>query len=333
VHEHNWDAGVVTQAPSETAIGIKTYTCSCGETQTEVLPKLFGTTSINMGNSLDIIFKFRTANVAQTGYVEFIREYADKEAVRTVVQLSDTKYVTVNGSYYRIVYPGVAAKEMCDNVTVTVYDADGNAVSETKTDSIRSYAHRGLAASADPIIRKLLVDMLNYGAAMQGYFTYATDNLANSLMTPAQKAEGTQVFDTYDNLFVKPAGYNTTSIIFKSNISVNFRLNVGEFGTTGRAEVSYTNHLGTTKNITISNPTVNGSLCVFTLEDIVVADARCPITVKFYNGAGDLVVSITDSLESYCARGLAASATTYAWLNQFMAFSDSAHAYLHRNDK
>ena len=37
---HTWDAGVVTQEPTETAEGIKTYTCSvCGMTKTETIPK------------------------------------------------------------------------------------------------------------------------------------------------------------------------------------------------------------------------------------------------------------------------------------------------------
>ena len=38
---HTWDAGKVTQEPTETAEGVKTYTCTvCGATKTEVIPKL-----------------------------------------------------------------------------------------------------------------------------------------------------------------------------------------------------------------------------------------------------------------------------------------------------
>ena len=38
---HTWDAGKVTKAATEKAEGIKTYTCTvCGETKTEVIPKL-----------------------------------------------------------------------------------------------------------------------------------------------------------------------------------------------------------------------------------------------------------------------------------------------------
>lgn len=38
---HSWDEGKITTEPTETAEGLKTYTCStCGETKAEVLPKL-----------------------------------------------------------------------------------------------------------------------------------------------------------------------------------------------------------------------------------------------------------------------------------------------------
>ena len=37
---HSWDEGVVTQEPTETADGVKTFTCErCGETRTESIPK------------------------------------------------------------------------------------------------------------------------------------------------------------------------------------------------------------------------------------------------------------------------------------------------------
>lgn len=42
---HTWDAGKVTKEPTETAEGVKTYTCSvCGTTKTEAIPKKTATT-------------------------------------------------------------------------------------------------------------------------------------------------------------------------------------------------------------------------------------------------------------------------------------------------
>ena len=43
-HEHTFDAGTITQQPTATAEGVKTYICTeCGETKTEPIPKLVET--------------------------------------------------------------------------------------------------------------------------------------------------------------------------------------------------------------------------------------------------------------------------------------------------
>jgi hypothetical protein len=36
-HTHSWDGGTITQAATCTSNGVKTYTCSCGETKTETI--------------------------------------------------------------------------------------------------------------------------------------------------------------------------------------------------------------------------------------------------------------------------------------------------------
>jgi hypothetical protein len=37
-HTHSWDGGTVTQAATCTSNGVKTYSCSCGQTKTEAIP-------------------------------------------------------------------------------------------------------------------------------------------------------------------------------------------------------------------------------------------------------------------------------------------------------
>ena len=58
----------------------------------------------------------------------------------------------------------------------------------------------------------------------------------------------------------------------------------------------------------------------FVFDGLVVADGRYSFTMNFNKADGTLVVSVVDGIESYVARG----ESTYPWLNQFMAFSDSA---------
>jgi len=51
-HEHVWDEGVVTVEPTTETEGVKTYTCECGETYTEVIEKL--PAPENRANVIDI---------------------------------------------------------------------------------------------------------------------------------------------------------------------------------------------------------------------------------------------------------------------------------------
>ena len=49
-HEHKWDAGKVTKAPTMSAAGVMTYTCQgCGETKTEVIAKLSSPDNLKPG--------------------------------------------------------------------------------------------------------------------------------------------------------------------------------------------------------------------------------------------------------------------------------------------
>ena len=45
-HQHSWGDGVVTVDPTTLSEGVRTYTCSCGETRTEVIDKLEASDSI-----------------------------------------------------------------------------------------------------------------------------------------------------------------------------------------------------------------------------------------------------------------------------------------------
>ena len=65
------------------------------------------------------------------------------------------------------------------------------------------------------------------------------------------------------------------------------------------------------------------------MNEIVVADGRCLLTIEFYKADGTKVLTVQDSMESYTAR----NAADYPLAEKMLAFSDSAYKYLHRNDK
>ena len=53
------------------------------------------------------------------------------------------------------------------------------------------------------------------------------------------------------------------------------------------------------------------------------------ISVEFYDAEGNVVLSLTDSLDAYLGR-VKSSSTMYDLATAFGKFSTSAHAYLHR---
>ena len=95
------------------------------------------------------------------------------------------------------------------------------------------------------------------------------------------------------------------------------------------ALVSYTDHTGEEKTNIRVEGILNYSVYEFFLDEIVVADGRCLLTIEFYKADGTKVLTVQDSMESYTAR----NAADYPLAEKMLAFSDSAYKYLHRNDK
>jgi hypothetical protein len=93
------------------------------------------------------------------------------------------------------------------------------------------------------------------------------------------------------------------------------------------AVVTFTNHRGTEKNVIVQSSafTANGSAKVVTVENLVVADGRQSVTCKLYSADGELIGSVTDSLESYTARNNGKDIL----FTRMMQYSDSAYRFFH----
>lgn len=322
----NW----MMQEPTYTAMGAISYSCIyCCEKIVEPIPAKFYGTSVNLGNTLDMYFGFYTGLVDEGGKVVFVREFADGTTETTEAPITS---FNKNNSVYDITYTGLAAKEMCDTVHVYVYNGEGTLVGQ-HSDSIRSYILRQLREKEyGQEFRTLCVDLLNYGAAAQIEFGYNADDLANKDLTDEELAEGTQIVDDYtDNQTIDgdATSYYGTSYILETQISMAMAVRADQLGANCYALVSYVDHTGAEKNNIRVEGIKNNSVYEFFLNEIVVADGRCLLTVEFYKADGTKVVTVQDSMESYTAR----NAVDYPLAEKMLTFSDSAYAYLHRNDQ
>ena len=244
-------------------------------------------TSMTLGNDLSINFFVDELEVPGAGhYAEIV--HGDK-----ITQIPMSEWVLVEHDYgylYRITYSGIAAKEMTDEIRITIRTHDGRALTETYTDSVRGYATRlfGYSNAFDTV----LADMLNYGAAAQLQFNYKTDDLANSLMTDAQKDKASTSVSMAD-IRQTADGYLGTTLELENNILLNFFYSADYIGKT--ANVSYTDHYGVVHNYDVE-VAASGSMGKVSVDKLVISDCSVKVTVTIDG------ISVVDSVESYCAR-------------------------------
>lgn len=286
--------------------------------------------NMTLQNSLAMNFAFAQGHVSDwTGYyVEIVKTYADGRP-DTVVQIpygDQWKYANINGAaHYYVTFDGIAAKEMCDEIHVTVYNSEGRAVTSVWEDSVRAYAMRLLnnpAYKNQPKTLTMAVDMLNYGAASQSFFGYNTEDLANSQLSAEQKSWATQNDPVVTNKREASENYVGTSLTLESKILLNMAFKNGVQGM--YATVSFVDHYGKQVNAT-ADLKISGGYAVVDIDEIAVADGRQPVTVTVYNANGSVHATATDSVEGYLAR---VSALDPLFV-MIMKFADSAHAFFH----
>ena len=352
---------VFESAPTCTDTGLSSYTCSvCGDSYTEEKAALnhsykdgvcancgeedpdyvapvekfnIAAAQVIMGNNLDMMFAIPKTAVAnwEGYYAQIVHEYADGRA--DDVQTIEAADFGTSGGYYTVTYKGLAAKEMADTLKVTVYNAQGEAVSNVWVDSIRAYAMRNFdsaaATAAKTEIKKtMIVDMLNYGAEAQKKFGYNTGDLANNLLTAEQQEKGTQDVELAAELEIN---HMASQLMLESNIS--FWIAFKGIDRTMKATIEFTDHYGKThvEEIAGAEFGVSGSVMYVASKEVVIADARQILTITVYNADGSVFVQTQDSIADYLARSIEkpANANSKDLYYAIMKFADSAEAYLH----
>lgn len=299
--------------------------------------------NVVLGNNLDMLFAFTyhgtdTLTTESGYYIKLQRDFADTEKTDEVAYqigdwtpLKDSDGNVIANRYY-ITYSDLAAKEMCDTITLAVYDADNNRVSNIWTDSMRDYAMRMLDNCGEdskdakaPYIRALVVDMLNYGAAAQERFEYNKSDLANKELTTTQKGyatsevKNTAVESTLGDKCV------ASNLVTTSNIQFLLAFD-GIDSNSMYATIEFTDHYGNKREEKITTWGKTGSYYYLTIETLVVADAWQPVTVTVYNSDGSIYATCVESIAGYlarCADNNALNAVSGAYLK----FAQSAWYY------
>jgi hypothetical protein len=333
--KHSYNEGVYTD-PTYEADGFTTYTCTvCSHsyTETDEGSKLeqkhtVYKTNMRFGSDLSLLFAFKQSDIANRNAVRAkIVQSIDGGTETTYVEGVDFTTTTIGGvACYIVEYSGIAGKEMSDEVTIVIVDAEGNELSAPFTTSIRAYAMEILGTTTNQEYKIALVDMLNYGAAAQKYFSnYNSEDPANELLSEEQKVLASAT-GTYEDKRERDATYvKGSNLRFASKINLMFAINVSR---DTYAVFTWKDHKGVSHRETIDGTdyVTNNGLFVVELEELVVADARQIVTCTIYDRNDNVITVVKDSVESNVARRTASTEELYVG---FMKFADSAYAYLH----
>ena len=157
--------------------------------------------------------KMYGASVALDGGVS-LAVYVEKELYESGVYTNpyivfsngDTSYkVTrfyVEEDVYVFYSNHIAPSRIGDSLYITLNaQINGEAVSSSMVEyGVAAYCYKILESSEDPELRRLVVDLLNYGSSAQLYKDHNTQSLANSRLTPSQQTEGTQADPELQNV-------------------------------------------------------------------------------------------------------------------------------------
>ena len=279
-----------------------------------------------LGNAMEFQFAVPQAAVSDwTGtYAVIEKSWADGATTTKTIAATEWGTATIaDQQYWAVVYDGLAAKEMADTFKLTIYNAQGEAISNTWIDAVRDYVLRNLDAHNEKS-NALMIDMLCYGAAAQENFSYGTNDLATAKLTPEQLALGTTASPTLTDTRIQGQNYTGTRLILKSRIQMQVAFN-------GLTEDMYAIYTFTNSNgypITVrvdgKDFITAGDLKGIELSRLVYADARNQVTITVYNADGTVYGTVTDSIESYAKR-----TTNDRVCTALMKFADSAKAYLY----
>ena len=219
----------------------------------------------------------------------------------------------------------MVARQMADKITAEIFDSEGNAVSELWEDSVRNYVMRTLEKQ-NAKTKRVMVDMLNYGAAAQVNFEYNTGDLANNQLSAEQQAYGTATASPESKL-VKGTNYYGSTLSLTSNLVLTLVFNNIE--NREYAMITYTNHRGVEVSERVEKADFydygSGGIYGIRINTLLVADGDQLVEVNVYDAEGNVIASGSDSMDGYAARNLEKAA-----INEAIAkFTESAYAYFH----
>ena len=291
----------------------------------------FSGASVTIQNNLQVNFKVS-------------KELLDKgfENVYAIFTIDGTKtlvkdFVT-DGNYYTFRCSNIRPDQINDSITATLHaDYFGRHYTTQFEYSISDYCYRMLERYAGNedycLLRTLLVDLLNYGAASQLYTGHNTDALANASLTEEQKAEATQQVELFSVQNLKSREISDPTVTWtgaglnlKEAIVLRFKIATESIeGLT----VKVKSGSQTWEISSESFEATSGGYYVY-FNGLNAAQLSDPVFLTAYQGDTAVSNTICYSVESYAyAKQKGPDSKLKDLLDAMMKYGNSAYAYTH----
>ena len=262
------------------------------------------TSDVDMGSTQGMEFAFAADDKTDwTGaYVQILLP-GTGEAMN--IPRDQWKETEIDGKKHFVVdFVGVASTQMMDEIRVTMFNAQGEAISGVHTDTVRDYVVRALENAETNAEKTMLIDMLNYGAAAQLHFGYNTGNLANEGLEEYQ-VYASQTTITKNNQ-VKDTGYSATTLEMESQLQLNLLFLKSKVTKSMKAVITYTDADGKVQTITVNGSDFKShtnNRWRIEIKGLTALDADTVFTCNIYSGS-TLKASASDSINSYLSRAV-----------------------------
>ncbi len=298
--------------------------------------------AVTVGAAMNIVYTIAADDMSK--YIDYIltvrHASSDGEPITRTYNLREMTAMNhpVSGKamMYYVSYKDMAAKEMGDEFTATLYAIDHNAVVSYGPSVTSSVKQTLLDKFDEPTTtdqwRTMAVDMLKYGAAAQIHFDYDTEHLVTADLTKQQLAFATsKVPSAVDRIAFSGEGANISADI-TLGARVELNLSCIAMGVTDPSAVKcvITDENG---ELIAKIDTENKANVMFSAvyDDVGAKQMRKLIRAAFYEGDRQISQSVTWSVESYVAKIRRSTESTLSELrmvNAMLVYGDSVAAYL-----
>ena len=345
---------VIDTLPAFEEEGVKRTTCEvCKEDLGETtIPALtFQTLGLrhncSFGNDLSMLYAIPVESLRNCSDIRLkvVKDYILQDGTTEEREklLTPVEYAIDGTLYYRFDYKEVSAKEIGDTLIASLEFTKGEREYNGKVDeySLKQYAEERLAASANESFKRLLVDLLNYGAAAQSYFEYKTDKPVNADLTEEQKAlslgkyNGITKVVSDEDTGVYEAEITRKNIKFGNRIELLVATSFGiDSNLSGvKLKVVYTTASGEEGVETIDGADfvyrtdVNSYTAYF--NGLKASEFRSVLFLTLVRGDEAISATVKYSLDTYAANRLEASTDENykELLKKTLVYSDSAKNY------